>query len=173
MPDWKRIVGEKLGTLPLSNGRREEVIEELAEQLASAYEEALGEGMDEQEAMRSSVAQCKDWEKLRSQVFQSVEGTRLPVWVQNGVFAPRRRPVWIALGLSVLLFALPAFRQALQVVHRPTHSLGVHGFFRRAIFARSSSLGTKKNMPGRLPLWHCTALKRTFGPCARRKERLL
>jgi len=92
MPDWKRIVGEKLGTLPLSNGRREEVIEELAEQLASAYEEALGEGMDEQEAKRSSVAQCKDWEKLRSQVFQSVEGTRLPVWVQNGVFAPRRRP---------------------------------------------------------------------------------
>jgi len=92
MPDWKRIVGEKLGTLPLGNGCREEVIEELAEQLASAYEEELGEGMDEQEAMRSSVAQCKDWEKLRSQVFQSVEGTRLPVWVQNGVFAPRRRP---------------------------------------------------------------------------------
>jgi len=54
MPDWKRIVGEKLGTLPLGNGCREEVIEELAEQLASAYEEALGEGMDEQEAMRSS-----------------------------------------------------------------------------------------------------------------------
>jgi hypothetical protein len=36
MPDWKRIVREELGTLPLGNGRREEVIEELAEQLASA-----------------------------------------------------------------------------------------------------------------------------------------
>jgi hypothetical protein len=63
MPDWKWIVREKLGTLPLGNGRREEVIEELAEQLASAYEEARGEGMDEQEAMRSSIAQFQGWEK--------------------------------------------------------------------------------------------------------------
>ena len=54
MPDWRKIVREKLGPLRLRNGRRDEVIEELAEQLASAYEEALGEGMDEQEAMRSS-----------------------------------------------------------------------------------------------------------------------
>jgi len=116
MPDWKRIVREKLGTLPLGNGRREEVIEELAEQLASAYEEALAEGMDEQEAMRSSMAQFKDWEKLRSQVFQSVEGTRLPVWEQNGTFAPRRVSVWIALALTLLLLAMPSFRQALAIL---------------------------------------------------------
>lgn len=119
MPDWKKIVRDKLGTLPLSNGRREEVIEELALQLESAYEEALREGQDEQEAMCRSMAQFQDWEKLRSQVFQSVEGTRLPVWEQNGVFAPRRQPVWIALGLSVLVFALPALRQALRIVFIP------------------------------------------------------
>lgn len=79
MPDWKSIVREKLGSLPLSNGRPDDVIEELAHQLESAYEEALAQGHDEQEAMRRSMAQFQDWEKLRSQVFQSVEGRHLPV----------------------------------------------------------------------------------------------
>src|SRR5262249_22212301 len=119
MPDWKKIVREKLGTLPLTNGRRDEVIEELALQLESAYEEALAQGINEQEALRRSLAQFKDWERLRGDVFQSVEGARLPVWEQNGFFAPRRWPVWIALGLSALLFALPAFRQALEIIPLP------------------------------------------------------
>ncbi|HEX2663670.1 MAG TPA: hypothetical protein VHM93_12625 [Candidatus Acidoferrum sp.] len=119
MPDWKRIVREKLGTLPLSNGRPDEVIEELAHQLESAYEEALAEGHGEQEAMRRSMAQFQDWEKLRSQVFQSVEGRHLPVWEQNGFFAPRRLPVWTALALTLVLLAIPSFRQALGVLPVP------------------------------------------------------
>lgn len=119
MPDWKKIVREKLGTLPLTNGRRDEVIEELAQQLESAYEEALAQGINEQEAMRRSLAQFKDWEKLRHEVFQSVEGAHLPVWEQSGFFAPRRLPVWIALGVSLLLLALPTSRQALEILPVP------------------------------------------------------
>ena len=119
MLDWKKIVREKLGTLPLTNGRRDEVIEELAQQLESAYEEALAQGVKEQEAMRRSLAQFKDWEKLRSELFKSVEGTRLPVWEQNGFFAPRRLPVWITLALTLLLLAIPCFRQALAILPVP------------------------------------------------------
>jgi len=119
MPDWKKIVREKLGTLPLTHGRREEVIEELAEQLESAYEEALAQGINEQEALQRSIAQFKDWEKLRREVFQSVEGTHLPVWEQNGAFAPRRWPVWIALALALSLLLVPAFRQALAILLVP------------------------------------------------------
>lgn len=119
MPDWKKIVREKLGRLPLNNGRREEVIEELAQQLESAYEEALAQGITEQEALRRSLAQFKDWEKLRSDVFHSVEGAQLPVWEQNGIFAPRRLPVWIALALTLLLLAAPSFRQALAILPVP------------------------------------------------------
>ena len=33
MPDWRKIVREKLGSLPLDGGRQEEVIDELAQQL--------------------------------------------------------------------------------------------------------------------------------------------
>ncbi len=119
MPDWKKIVRERLGTLPLNNGRRDEVIEELAQQLESAYEEALAQGINEQEAMQRSLAQFKDWEKLRCEVFQSVEGARLPVWEQNGAFSPRRWPVWVALGMSALLFALPTFREVLEMIPLP------------------------------------------------------
>ena len=119
MPNWEKIVREKLGTLPLTNGRRDEIIEELAQQLESAYEEALAQGGNEQEAMRRSLAQFKDWEKLRCELFQSVEGARLPVWEQNGVFSPRRLPVWVTLGLSALLLALPASRQALEILPLP------------------------------------------------------
>lgn len=120
MPDWKKIVREKLGRLPLNNGRRDEVIEELAQQLESAYEEALAQGITEQEALRRSLAQFKDWEKLRREVFHSVEGTRLPVWEQRGFFSPRRAPVWIALGLAFLFLAAPAFRQALAILPFPS-----------------------------------------------------
>ena len=104
MPDWKEIIRQKLGKLPLTNGRQDEVIEELAQQLESAYEEALAKGAGE-EALRSSLAQFPDWEKLRREVFQSVEGTWLPVWEQRGFFAPRRAPVWIALALTLILSA--------------------------------------------------------------------
>ena len=119
MPDWKKIVREKLGSLPLSNGRKDEVVEELAQQLESAYEEALAQGINEQEAMRRSLAQFKDWEKLRGEVFQSVEGTRLPVWERNGIFSPRRWPVWISLALTLLFLAAPSFRQALAILPVP------------------------------------------------------
>lgn len=119
MPDWKKIVREKLGPLPLRNGRRDEVIEELAQQLEAAYEEALAQGVNEVEALGRSLAQFEDWEKLRSQLYQSVEGRGLPVWEQKGFFAPRRVPVWMALALTLLLLAIPSFRQALTVLPVP------------------------------------------------------
>jgi hypothetical protein len=119
VPDWEKIVRERLGRLPLNNGRQEEVIDELAQQLESAYEEAIAGGASEAEALRRSLAQFSDWEKLRSEVFRSVEGTQLPLWEQNGIFAPRRLPVWIALVLTLLLLLAPSFRQALEVFPVP------------------------------------------------------
>ncbi len=119
MPDWKKIVREKLGSLPLNGRPEEEVIDELAQQLESAYEEAIAAGADEPEATRRSLAQFTDWEKLRSDVFSSVEGTQLPIWEQRGAFAPRRWPVWIAIALSLALLLVPAFRQALAIFPVP------------------------------------------------------
>jgi hypothetical protein len=119
VPDWKKIVREKLGSLPLNGGRQEEVIEELAQQLESTCEEAIASGVSEPEATRRSLAQFSNWEKLRSEVFRSVEGAQLPVWEQNGIFAPRRMPVWVALGLTLVLLVVPGFRQALSILPVP------------------------------------------------------
>ena len=116
MLDWKKVVREKVGSLPLKGGRHEDVIDELAQQLESSYEEAVANGASESEAKRRSLAQFSDWEKLRSEVFRSVEGTPLPVWEQNGIFSPRRLPVWIALAVALAFLALPSFRKALQIL---------------------------------------------------------
>ena len=123
MPDWEKIVREKLGNLPLKDRGQEEVNDELAQQLESAYEEAIANGASESEAKRRSLAQFSDWEKLRSEVFRSVEGTQLPIWEQNGIFSPRRLPVWITLALTLALLAAPAFRQVLAMIPVPGSNL--------------------------------------------------
>jgi hypothetical protein len=123
--DWKAIVREKLSPLPLSNERAEDVIEEIAQQLESAYNEARGQGAKEADALAKAYEQTGNWEKLRGRVFESVEGGLLPVWQQRGLFAPRRFPVWIALTLTFAFFAAPAFRQAVAILPIPGINLTV------------------------------------------------
>jgi hypothetical protein len=117
--DWKAIVRAKLMPLPLAQDRADDVIEEMAQQLETAYEEARARGSVEGDALAKAYAQIDDWERLRSGVFQSIEGGPLPVWQQRGVFAPRRFPVWIALGFVLALLLSPSFRQALALLPIP------------------------------------------------------
>jgi hypothetical protein len=113
MHDWKELVRVRLTPLPLEATRREEIIEELAQQLEEAYHEARSGGACDSEALQRSLAQFKDWEDLRKDVFHAVKAEELPVWQQNGILSPRRPVVWIALILSFALLGLFGFRQAL------------------------------------------------------------
>jgi hypothetical protein len=117
--DWKEIVRRRLTPLPLEPARREEVIEELSHQLEDAYKEALSAGASEPEALRRSLAQFKDWEALRKEVFHAVKAEELPVWQQRGILSPKRPWVWAALVLSVALLALAGFRQSLATLSVP------------------------------------------------------
>jgi hypothetical protein len=121
MLDWNMIVREKLGSLPLAGSRQDEIIEELSQQLEAAYEEELARGAGHVEAMRRSLLQFQDWERLRQDVFESVGGTDLPVWELNSVRSPRRLPVWIALAVSLAFLAAPSFRKALQILPLANH----------------------------------------------------
>jgi hypothetical protein len=122
VPDWKELVRIRLTPLPLEPGRREEVIEELAQQLEDAYTEAIAGGASEPEALRRSLAQFKDWEDLRKSVFHAVKAEELPVWQQRGILSPKRPWVWTALLLSLALLAVPGFRQALVTLSLPTET---------------------------------------------------
>lgn len=115
MLDWKKIVGDKLGSLPLDESKRGDIVEELAQQLEAAYQEELARGVPRAEAARRSLAQFQDWEKLRREIFQSASGAALPVWQQKGILSPGRPVVWIALVLSLAFLALPSFRKALHI----------------------------------------------------------
>ena len=101
MLDWKKIVGDKLVSLPLDEPKRGDIVEELAQQLEAAYQEELARGVPRAEAARRSLAQFQDWEKLRREIFQSASGAALPVWQQKGILSPGRPVVWIALVLSL------------------------------------------------------------------------
>jgi hypothetical protein len=116
MHDWKELVRVRLSPLPLEPSRREEIIEELAQQLEDAYSEALAAGASDPEALQRSLAQFKDWEELRKNVFHAVKAAELPVWQQSGILSPRRPWVWTTLILSLALFALFGFRQALATL---------------------------------------------------------
>jgi len=119
MHDWKELVRVRLSPLPLEPSRREEIVEELAQQLEDAYTDARAAGADDSEALQRSLAQFKDWEDLRKNVFHAVKAAELPVWQQSGPLSPRRPWVWTALVLSLALFALFGFRQALGTLSIP------------------------------------------------------
>jgi hypothetical protein len=129
MHDWKELVRVRLSPLPLEPSRREEIIEELAQQLEDAYTEALAGGASDPDALRRSLAQFKDWEDLRKNVFHAVKATELPVWQQSGILSPRRPWVWTALVLSLALFALFGFRQALATLAIPLGSSWIDRVF--------------------------------------------
>jgi hypothetical protein len=119
MHDWKELVRVRLTPLPLEAARREEIIEELAQQLEEAYSEAIAGGASDSAALHRSLAQFKDWEDLRKAVFHAVEAEEFPVWQQSAILSPRRPAVWIALVLSIALLGLFGFRQALETVSIP------------------------------------------------------
>jgi hypothetical protein len=117
--NWEEIVRVRLTPLPLEASRREEIIEELAQQLEEAYDEAVAGGASDSEALQRSLAQFKDWEDLRTDIFHAVKAEALPVWQQNGILSPRGPGVWIALILFFAMLGLFGFRQALGTLSVP------------------------------------------------------
>lgn len=121
MFDWKMLVRRKLGPLPIDPAKEEEIVDELAGQLESSYQEELARGVGHAKAARVSLQHFQDWEKLRGEIFKSVEGAQLPVWEHKGLFSPRRPVVWFALALAVTFLLLPSFRKALRLLPLSSH----------------------------------------------------
>jgi len=116
MLDWKNFVRGKLSPMPMDSSKVDELVDELAQQLEDAYREARESGRTSLQAFQIALSQFQDWEKLRAQICESTNGSRLPVWQSKGFLSPRRPAVWIALALSCALFLVPSFRKALHLL---------------------------------------------------------
>ena len=72
MPDWQRIVGERLGRMKLPPEERGEVVEELAAHLEDCYGELCEAGSPDPEGY--TLAQVPDWKALGRKIQRSKEG---------------------------------------------------------------------------------------------------
>jgi hypothetical protein len=68
MPDWKQHVREHLPALGVSGAREHEIVEELAQQLEQAYNDALAAGSTPAQAAACASAQFVDWQALAAEI---------------------------------------------------------------------------------------------------------
>jgi hypothetical protein len=68
MPDWRKLVSERLSDLALDSAQREEVQAELATHLEDSYESLRTKGLPEQAARQQTLAQVADWQDLQRKI---------------------------------------------------------------------------------------------------------
>jgi hypothetical protein len=97
MPDWLRLVRQRLSGLALDSGEREEVQLELASHLEESCEALRAEGLPERDAVQRALAQVPDWKALQKRiVFAKNEG---------GFMQKRLRQLWFP-GFSTLILSM-------------------------------------------------------------------
>jgi hypothetical protein len=69
MPDWQKLVRDRLSRLALDATEKDEVHAELAAHLEESYEALLKEGASEESAAHRTLAQVADWRDLQKKIF--------------------------------------------------------------------------------------------------------
>src|ERR1700674_616224 len=95
MRDWEALVEGHLTDLALEPGESAEVIAKLAAHLAETCEELRKQGITEEEAVRRTVSQVEDWQKLR-RLIQTARA-------KANVMTNRVKQFWLPSLLTLLL----------------------------------------------------------------------
>lgn len=96
MPDWRRLVGRRLGPLAVAPERRDEIVRELAAFLEDRYEERLRLGAKPRAALRDALMSAGRWPDVAREI-ERVEG----------LVTRRLKTLWLpGLGVSVVAMAL-------------------------------------------------------------------
>ncbi len=74
MPDWQRLVRQRLSGLALDPAEKEEVHAELAAHLEESYGSLRTKGMPEEAAMQQTLAQVADWDDLKRRIHSARMG---------------------------------------------------------------------------------------------------
>ncbi len=108
MPDWRQIVGQRLGGLALDAAEKEEVHAELAAHLEETYEALLREGMTRAAAVQHALGEVENWQDLR----RKIQAAR----TKENIMNDRVRRLWLP---GFLTFVLSAGLLALNQVFGP------------------------------------------------------
>ncbi len=68
MPNWQKLVGQRLDGLALDAAAKEEIYAELASHLEESYESLRAEGLADPEAIHQTLAQVADWRDLQRRI---------------------------------------------------------------------------------------------------------
>lgn len=98
MPDWEKLVRERLSDLALEPREQSAVIAELAAHLEESYMSCRTEGLSEQEAFYRTFNQVTDWHDLRHKITLAKNGEDL--------MQKRVRQLWIPGFLEMILSTL-------------------------------------------------------------------
>src|SRR5882724_8001023 len=97
MRDWEALVEGHLTGLALKPAESAEVIAELAALLAESCEELRSQGMTEEEAVRRTLSQVEDWQKL-TRLIQTAR-------TKENIMTNRVKQFWLP-SLLTLLFSM-------------------------------------------------------------------
>src|SRR5713226_8839282 len=95
MPDWQKLVRQRLSGLALDAEEKNEVHAELAAHLEESYESLRAKGNSEQAAMQQTLGQVADWQALR----RRIQTAR----TKENIMNDRVRQLWLP---GMLTFAL-------------------------------------------------------------------
>jgi hypothetical protein len=98
MPDWQKLVRERLSSLALDAAETDEVHAELAAHLEESYEALRTAGLPEREAVHRTLAQVADWRDLQRKIFIAKR--------REHPMKKRVRQLWIPGFLSLMLSTL-------------------------------------------------------------------
>jgi hypothetical protein len=116
MPDWEKLVEDRLAGLSLEAGEKNEVIAELAGHLSETYESLFAAGIAEREAVRRTLSQVTDWKDLQEKIHSA------RVKIKENTMNTRTTRLWLP-GLvtftlsAVLLVATQKFGPRPLIVH--------------------------------------------------------
>ena len=103
MPDWKKLVRERIASSALPAASREEIVSELAAYLEETYEDARSRGLTDADAVELAAQEVSDWHRLVREISRAKE---------ENPMNPRTRSLW--LPAMVNLVAAPGLLMILQ-----------------------------------------------------------
>ncbi len=113
MPEWNKLISERLGSLNLPPAAQEEVVRELAAHLQDIYEEKIAEGVSETHALESVLKQVTNWRPLA----KNIERAKLKEEIMNS----RSKKFWLPalLSLTASMVWLMAIELVAEKLHMP------------------------------------------------------